>query len=109
MTPNTPPSSDDGVVLRASRSHLFPGARLSGPAIADTTDAAETPVLVVFADGAVADAVASGGEAEGRSILTVASYSTTAGTAIDQRAWIIEEQPDAEGLAAWRVAARSDR
>ena len=34
---------------------------------------------------------------------------TTAGTAIDQRAWIIEEQPDAEGLAAWRVAARSDR
>lgn len=108
MTPNTLPSGD-GVVLRASHSHLFPGARLSGPAVVDAADSAETPVLVVFADGAVTDAVVSGGEAEGRSILTVASYSTTAGTAIDERAWIIEEQPDAEGLATWRVAARSDR
>ena len=42
-------------------------------------------------------------------IAAVVLASKSIKTVPQQRAWIIEEQPDAEGLAAWRVAARSDR
>lgn len=84
----TPP-----LILRASSSHLYAGARLR---LADSATAdqllhrreAGTAVILLFADGAEATAHLDRAP-DGRLTLHVAAYTTARGTFISPRTWSI--------------------
>ena len=90
------------MVLFASHTHLFRGARLRG----DPADVvAATPVQVAFSDGTEVDALLEPWEGD-RFLLSVASYATSAGTALDVKTWLLK--PDAGDEWEFAVADRLD-
>ncbi|MFT3876100.1 MAG: hypothetical protein QM708_06735 [Propioniciclava sp.] len=91
---------DAGVVLYASHTHLFPGAKLRGPHL--DAQGTEVPVLIVFSDASCADAVlaASGDGCD----LSVAPYRTAGGTEIGAKAWILGA---VSGEWSYTVAAKA--
>ncbi|MBK7820573.1 MAG: hypothetical protein IPJ61_05745 [Tessaracoccus sp.] len=90
------------MVLFVSHTHLFRGARLRGEP-ADVV--APTPVQVVFSDGAEVDALLEPWEGD-RFLLSVAPYTTSAGTALDAKTWLLK--PDAGDEWGYAVADRLD-
>lgn len=67
------------IEIEVFHTHLYPGAK--GRVTAGSATAAETPAVLLFADGMRADARLSG------SALTVAGYRTAAGTRIASKSW----------------------
>jgi len=91
--------------LTTDRTHLFPGARLTLDATDDATRA-ETPdpldVLILFADGAVAEGVLSW-SGRGAS-LQIEAHRTAAGTSIPAKAWDLAREADGMLRVVRRVA-----
>ncbi|WP_309081725.1 hypothetical protein [Zhihengliuella sp.] len=105
-----------GVVLHASHSHLFPGARLAAPGIDGPLAGGSRPrsreARIVFSDFSEADAELSRPDdaPSGHLLLDVAEYRTAPGRVISARAWLVEQQSTGgDGAAAGlRVVARAD-
>lgn len=115
----------DGVVLHASHSHLFRGARLRAPGAAPadtnapgrqrtrqptgpghaTPSATTTDVRVVFSDYSDAEAVLVETGTAPAWILSIEAYRTAAGTEIPARAWELELLPSG-GVPEFKVGAR---
>ena len=85
------------IVLRATHSHLYPGARgrLDGP-----MPPGSAPCLVEFADGSAAHGTLMP-EADG-TVLATDPYTTACGTRIPAKRWLIE--PTGEGFRVVRRA-----
>lgn len=99
-----------GLVLHASHTHLFRGARLRAPGEpADPGHAAPfsttTDVRVVFSDYADAGAVLADTGTAPEWILGIEAYRTAAGTEIPARAWELELLPSG-GVLEFKVVAR---
>ncbi|GHC98693.1 hypothetical protein [Zhihengliuella salsuginis] len=114
-----------GLVLHASHTHLFRGARLRVPGAepagpdgpgertrrrligADHAlpSATTTDVRVVFSDFSDAEAALTASEAAPAWTLSVEAYRTAAGTEIPARVWEIEPLPG-DGAPEFKVAAR---
>ncbi|MCO1338671.1 hypothetical protein BJH93_07175 [Kocuria polaris] len=118
----------EGVLLHASHSHLFRGARLeargatpqapatAGGAPTRTDEAltcahpggnARTDVLVVFSDFSAAEATLAQTAGTPGWLLSVAAYRTDSGTDIAARAWALELLP-AQGAPMFKVVARAE-
>lgn len=87
------------LVLRATGSHLYPGARghIEGPMPAAL---APRPCLVEFADGAAAHATLR--LRQGEALLATEPYTTARGTRIPAKRWAI-----ALGARGFRVLGRA--
>ncbi|WP_102158234.1 hypothetical protein [Zhihengliuella halotolerans] len=94
----------DGVLLHASHSHLFRGARLRAPGAAPFADPAD--VRVVFSDFSDAGAELRRAEGTPAWILSVAAYRTAAGTEIPASAWELELMAPGAGAPEFKVLAR---
>lgn len=92
------------LALRASGSHLYPGAR--------GTLAGEWPragtmseVAVEFADGSLALGQLSAGH-DGGQVLSVGPYVTARGTAVADKRWVLTVATAPGGGGRFRIAAR---
>lgn len=87
------------VVLRASHTHLYRGARLHGSAI---TLRPGRQIEIEFSDlgHALARVEAAAGA---RATLAVSAHRTARGTSVAARRWQLERQPGDDG---WRVLSR---
>ncbi|RZU63370.1 hypothetical protein [Zhihengliuella halotolerans] len=94
----------DGVLLHASHSHLFRGARLRAPGTAHFADPAD--VRVVFADFSDAGAELRRAEGTPAWMLSVESYRTAAGTEIPARVWELELMAPGAGAPEFKVLTR---
>lgn len=126
MTQNSR-DENSGLMLHASHTHLFRGARLRAPgtepADADqpgertprrqsdagqaVPSATTTDVLVVFSDFSDARATLTASKAAPAWTLSVGAYRTTAGTDIAATGWEIEPLPG-ERVPTFKVLARAD-
>jgi len=90
-----------GGQLRATHTHLYPGARLSAAPGEHVVPRRGDRVLVVFADhgGVLATVRAVDGE---RFELALPSHTTRRGTVIAAKRWLIEPAPG----GGYRVASR---
>ncbi|MFF7604973.1 hypothetical protein [Streptomyces parvulus] len=93
MPPSSPgPADADTYAAVCEHTHLFPGARCRVQGLPDPRGFAARPtpidVDVRFSDGVIADArLSTDGPAD--LVLTVAAYTTGAGTSIGVRSWIV--------------------
>ncbi|MET7363599.1 hypothetical protein ABZS76_34865 [Streptomyces sp. NPDC005562] len=88
------PTEPETVPATCGHTHLFPGARCRLQGLHDPHAFAAAPwpvgVDLRFSDGVIVDAeLRAGGEAD--PVLTVPSYTTGAGTRINERAWLVRE------------------
>ena len=84
-------------MLRATNTHLYPGARLLGPAVLR----AGQRLTIEFSD--LGSAAARVEAAAGReATLAVGAHATARGTAIAAKRWLIEPAGD----GGWRVKRR---
>lgn len=88
--------ANSAIILRATGSHLYPGAR--GTVSRDGPGAC----LIEFADGSAAVGTL-GADASGGRVLDVAGYRTARGTDVPPRRWRLD--PGA-APGAFRIAAR---
>jgi len=117
----------DGVLLHASHSHLFRGARLRAPGAEPATasqpapggqrtrqptgpghvtpSATTTDVRVIFSDFSDAEAILTASEDAPAWTLSVGAYRTAAGTEIPARAWELELLPSGD-VPEFKVVAR---
>ncbi|MFO1294473.1 MAG: hypothetical protein U1F07_15610 [Rubrivivax sp.] len=88
------------VVLRASHTHLYPGARLHGSGI---TLRRGRQIEIEFSDLGHARARVEAA-AGARATLAVSAHRTARGTSVAAKRWQLERQPGDDG---WRVLRRS--
>jgi len=89
------------LLLRAAHTHLYPGARLRGPAALR----AGRRLTIEFSDLGVTAArveAAAGRQAT----LAVDAHATARGTAIAAKRWLIERSEPADEEGEWRVRRR---
>ena len=80
------------LVLRATHTHLYPGAGGSiapEPPLRWSATALDLPCVVEFSDGRAAPATLEGFDADGAR-LSVAAYRTLAGTEVAAGRWLLE-------------------
>ena len=94
--------------LRAANTHLYPGARLRGTLPA--TQRGGYPVIIEFADGALATGQVEDTDADGPT-LALDAWVTRRGALVTPRRWRLRPAPAADPSSApagteWRVARR---
>ncbi|MCA0239405.1 MAG: hypothetical protein LCI02_00985 [Proteobacteria bacterium] len=88
-------------MLRATNTHLYPGARLRGPLALRVGQR----LTIEFSDlGSAAARVDAA--ADGEATLAVSAHATARGTAIAAKRWLIELSEPAEQEGEWRVRRR---
>ncbi|MFT4051010.1 MAG: hypothetical protein QM677_02030 [Microbacterium sp.] len=86
------------VLLLATNTHLYRGARVSATGV---FPADPGPVRIVFRDGAEIDAELLPGERDGALVLAMPAHRTAAGQDIAAKRWnIARVEPDAAGETA---------
>lgn len=89
-------TTDDRILVRASHSHLFRGARLSADVTAETSWSRPAGLRIVFSDGSEANAELLRSDT-GELAVDVDGYRTEAGAVIDGRAWRATALDDSAG------------
>ena len=80
-------------VIKVAYSHLFPGLALTVPPNGEVT--------IAFADGSRAEAAVV--DFPGGELLRVAAYTTTAGTEIPEKLWMVRRSEAAEQITLVRA------
>jgi hypothetical protein len=90
------PRESDRLLLRATSTHLYRGSRLRPAEPVTGLGDAPRGIRIVFSDGVEVDAELLRSD-RGELALDVPSYTTAAGTGLDQKTWRATAVEDAEG------------